>query len=164
MNKSNWLVAIPTGKLILLAFALVFAIHFGIKSFGLRNYNIYPGKIIGFEKMDAKYQTSRKLGGKERSCYLVRIIPKMKYFDGNDSIIYTEGRRTIVSYFITDESRIFRKGENIHVIVEKKNPEKVRPLTFFHYWLYDYELITICLFSLLLFGYCRMYINKKSRT
>lgn len=125
-------------------------------------YHIRDGVVIGF---DAQEQTehSYRRGGKANSYTVMRATPIIKYYSQNDTVIYDEGKRTLLSYITLNDSAFYTTGEKLKILELKTNPDKVRPFTLFHYWIYTYELIFICLVAFIIFGALKVFGIKKSR-
>lgn len=148
-------------KVIASVLVILFSAHFCIKIYELRDYNIYNGKVIGFEKLLALDHTYSKVGGSE-SFGVERTIPIVEYYTATDTLQHSEGRRSLSYYLINDESVIYNLGENIRVIQEKNDADEIRLLTLFHYWLYTHELIFIVLMGIIFYGFHKVYMRKKS--
>ncbi|MFT3793149.1 hypothetical protein [Flavobacterium sp.] len=133
-------------------FIAVFAVHFAVKWNELDDYSIREGKVIRFDAVRMVERDYSITSRSRTSYYVLRVTPIIEYYSGRDTIVYDEGKRTLLSYFSLNDSTFYKTGEKLKVLERKSDPESVRPFTFFHYWLYTYELIYICLISFVVFG------------
>ena len=137
---------------------VLFATHFFIKWTQLSNYTIRDGQVIGMESRQMiEKQYSR---GKSADYEVLRVTPTIAYYTEEDTLIYGEGRRTLLSYLTLNDSAFYTTGERIKILELKTNPDKIVLFTLFHYWIYTYELIIICLIAFLVFGFTQVYIKK----
>jgi hypothetical protein len=126
-------------KLLLGITTTIFSIFFIIDCLSLKNYNIYEGKIIGFDNRSTTYSD-----GKQGNVKINWDIPKMEYYKNNDTIICEDGRLVLISSF--------GLNEKIRVLESKNDKFQVKIFSFFYYWI-NFQKIVI-------FGYYFVFIKK----
>ena len=90
----------------------------------------------------------------------MRTTPIIEYYSQLDTIVYDEGKRTLLSYLTLDDSFFYTKGEKIKILELQENPDKVIPFTFFQYWLKTHELIILSLIAFVIYGYLKVFVKK----
>lgn len=156
-STSNFTIPLKL-KRISAIFLVLFATHFFIKWTQLSSYTIRDGQVIGLEAREMiEKQYSR---GKSLNYPVLRVTPTIAYYSEGDTLMYGEGTRTLLSYLTLNDSAFYTTGEKIKILELKTNPDKVVLFTLFHYWIYTYELITICLIAFVVFGFSQVYIKK----
>lgn len=134
-------------KLLLGITITIFSIFFIIDYLSLKNYNIYEGKIIGFDNRSTSYSV-----GKQGSVKINWDIPKMEYYKNNDTIICEDGRLVLISSFCLNEK--------IRVLESKKDKFQVKIFSFFYYWINFQKIVIGLLLSTIIFGYYFVFIKK----
>lgn len=146
--------AMPVTKQLLVIFTILFSGLFLLKWFELRDYNIRQGRVIA---MDPVVRVERGRYGAPGGYYALRTTPIIEYYSQRDTIVYNEGKRTMLSYLTLNDSVFYTTGEKIRILELKNDPEKVKPLTFFHYWLRMHECFIIFISAYIILGICRLW-------
>ena len=98
-------------KRIIVIFTILFFILFLSKIYNLRDYNIRQGIVVGFDSAEI-IEHSRTL--RSHTIYnVMRTTPIIEYYSQLDTIVYDEGKRTLLSYLTLDDSFFYTKGEKI---------------------------------------------------
>ena len=92
-------------------------IFFVVDYINLKNYNIYEGKIIGFEEV------IKKEHGYRTSVLIKHKFPTIEYYKNNDTIEFDDGRRTLFSNF--------KINEKVTVLESKENHNQAQIFSFF---------------------------------
>ena len=158
MNNMQRLAILPMAKRIIVIFTILFFILFLSKIYNLRDYNIRQGIVVGFDSAEI-IEHSRTL--RSHTIYnVMRTTPIIEYYSQLDTIVYDEGKRTLLSYLNLDDSFFYTKGEKIKILELQENPDKVIPFTFFQYWLKTHELIILSLIAFVIYGYLKVFVKK----
>jgi len=158
MNNMQRLAILPMAKRIIVIFTILFFILFLSKIYNLRDYNIRQGKVVGFDSAEI-IEHSRTL--RSHTFYnVMRTTPIIEYYSQLDTIVYDEGKRTLLSYLTLDDSFFYTKGEKIKILELQENPDKVISFTFFQYWLKTHELIILGLIAFVIYGYLKVFVKK----
>jgi len=126
---------------------IVFIPFFIYKIDKLSEYNMYPGKVKGIEKVNVYYTGIKRRGG-----YAVRYIPQVEYYSAKDTSSFTDGTLTIFSYYET--------GDEISVLERKDDSYKAHIYSLWHYYLLVPELILLLLISFIIFAISKVFILK----
>lgn len=112
----------------------------------LSNYYSYKGKIVGLEKNSSNSSTIGKSNG---SYIVVREIPKVEYYIGNDTVRYDQGELRLFTNF--------EINEEITVLVDKRNKYKTYIFSLFYYWIDYYELVFMLFVFLFILGFIKNF-------
>ena len=121
-------------------------IFFVVDYINLKNYNIYEGKIIGFEEV------IKKEHGYRTSVLIKHKFPTIEYYKNNDTIEFDDGRRTLFSNF--------KINEKVTVLESKENHNQAQIFSFFSYLISFEKSLVIVLLSLIIYGVIKLF--KKS--
>lgn len=134
---------------ILFSAAVVLIGFFYFKIMNLNNYNFYPGKVIGLEKIHSKVSSAGKINGGSYVA-IKRDIPNVEYYKNNDTIRYDQGELRLVTNF--------EVNEEIIVLENKQNDNKTYIYSVFYYWIDYYELVFTLFVFLFILGFIKNFV------